>query len=275
MRASNRLVGENMEYVQSGILAFIQGATEFLPISSSAHLILFPTLFGWQDQGLPFDIAVHVGTLIASIGYFRQQIVEIAGAWFGSIMGRESSQESKLGWFIIVASIPVAVSGALAYDLVGSELRSVTVIGLATLIFALLLWYADARRRGQRTLNDLRLKDAILIGLGQAIAIIPGTSRSGITITVALMLGMNRKDAARFAFLLAIPAIAMAGGWQMLQLMASDISVDWVLFGFAIVVSAAIAYLSIHYFLVFIEKIGMLPFVVYRVLLAIVIFAFV
>ena len=264
-----------MEFVQSGILAFIQGATEFLPISSSAHLILFPTLFGWQDQGLPFDIAVHVGTLIASIGYFRQQIVEIADAWFGSIMGSESSQESRLGWFIIVASIPVAVSGALAYDLVGSELRGVTVIGLATLIFALLLWYADARRRGQRTLNDLRLKDAILIGLGQAIAIIPGTSRSGITITVALMLGMNRKDAARFAFLLAIPAIAMAGGWQMLQLMASDISVDWSVFGFATVVSAAIAYLSIHYFLVFIEKIGMLPFVVYRVLLAIVILAFV
>ena len=264
-----------MEYVQSGILAFIQGATEFLPISSSAHLILFPTLFGWQDQGLPFDIAVHVGTLIASIGYFRRQIVEIAGAWFGSIMGRESSQESKLGWFIIVASIPVAVSGALAYDLVGSELRSVTVIGLATLIFALLLWYADALRRGRRTLKDLRLKDAILIGLGQAIAIIPGTSRSGITITVALMLGMNRKDASRFAFLLAIPTIAMAGGWQMLQLIASDISVDWVLFGFAIVVSAAIAYLSIHYFLVFIEKIGMLPFVAYRVLLAIIIFAFV
>lgn len=264
-----------MEFVRSGILASVQGATEFLPISSSAHLILVPTLFGWQDQGLPFDIAVHVGTLLASIGYFRLEIVEIASAWFGSIAGRGTSPKSKLGWLILVASIPVAVSGALAYDFVGGELRSVTVIGLATMIFALLLWYADSLRRGQRTLEDLRWSDAILIGLGQAIAIIPGTSRSGITITVALMLGMSRQAAARFAFLLAIPAIAMAGGWQILELIAANVSVDWVLFGFATAVSAVIAYLSIHYFLVFIERIGMLPFVVYRVLLAIVIFVFV
>lgn len=257
-----------MELWQSGVLALIQGATEFLPISSSAHLILLPTLFGWHDQGLAFDIAVHVGTLFASLVYFRVQISEIAGAWFKSLLGSGTTAESKLGWFIIVASVPVAVSGALAYDLVENELRSVTVIGLATLLFALLLWYADHFRRGQRTLRELRLTDALLIGLGQALAIIPGTSRSGITMTVALMVGLNRKEAARIAFLLAIPVIAMAGGWQVLQLIVSEIEINWLQFTIATAISAVVAYLCIHYFLVFIEKIGMLPFVIYRVLLA-------
>ena len=257
-----------MELLQSGVLALIQGATEFLPISSSAHLILFPTLFGWHDQGLAFDIAVHVGTLFASLVYFREEISEIVGAWFTSLMGSGTTAESKLGWFIIVASVPVAVSGALAYELVENELRSVTVIGLATLLFALLLWYADHFRRGQRTLRELRLTDALLIGLGQALAIIPGTSRSGITMTVALMLGLNRKEAARFAFLLAIPAIAMAGGWQALQLTVSEVEINWLQFTIATAISAVVAYLCIHYFLEFIEKIGMLPFVIYRVLLA-------
>ncbi len=257
-----------MELIQSVFLALIQGATEFLPISSSAHLILLPTLFGWRDQGLAFDIAVHVGTLVASVAYFRTQIFSIAISWCGSIVGRGNTAESRLGWFIIVASIPVAVAGAFAYDLVQDELRSVTVIGLATLLFGLLLWYADRFRRGRRTLDDLRLTDALLIGLGQAVAIIPGTSRSGITMTVALMMGLNRKESARFAFLLAIPAIVMAGGYQFLQLMLSDIEVDWLQFGTAMLVSAAVAYLCIHYFLAFIERIGMLPFVLYRVLLA-------
>ncbi len=257
-----------MELLQSSILALIQGATEFLPISSSAHLILFPALFGWHDQGLAFDIAVHVGTLFASLFYFRIQISEIVGAWFRSLLGSGTTAESKLGWFIIVASVPVAVSGAFAYDLVETELRSVTVIGLATLLFALLLWYADHFRRGQRTLSELRLTDALLIGLGQALAIIPGTSRSGITMTVALMVGLNRKEAARFAFLLAIPAIAMAGGWQALHLIVSEVEINWLQFTIATVISAVVAYFCIHYFLAFIEKIGMLPFVIYRVLLA-------
>ncbi len=258
-----------IELMQSSVLALIQGATEFLPISSSAHLILFPTLFGWHDQGLAFDIAVHVGTLFASLIYFRVQISEIAGAWFISLLGRGTTTESNLGWFIIVASVPVAVSGALAYDLVENELRSVTVIGLATLLFALLLWCADHFLRGQRTLRELRLTDALLIGVGQALAIIPGTSRSGITMTVALMLGLSRKEAARFAFLLAIPAIAMAGGWQALQLIVFEVEINWLQFAIATAISAVVAYLCIHYFLTFIEKIGMLPFVIYRVLLAV------
>jgi len=252
------------EFLQSGIIAVVQGSTEFLPISSSAHLILLPSLFSWQDQGLAFDIAVHMGTLIASLTFFRSQIIAIVSAWLKSIAGADSSPESRLGWALIVASIPVAVAGALAYDLVKSEFRSVTVIGLATIVFALLLWVADRYRRGTRTLTELRLTDAFLIGIGQALAIIPGTSRSGITMTVALGLRYSRQEAARFAFLLAIPAIGMAGGWQFLQLMMSDTSVDWPRFLLAAAISALIAYLVIHSFLALIEKIGMLPFVLYR-----------
>lgn len=260
------------EYLNSGILALIQGATEFLPISSSAHLIIIPHLFSWRDQGLAFDIAVHLGTLIASISYFRLEIFSILRGWVQSFTGEGPTDESKLCWFIIVASIPVAITGALAHEIVEKELRSVEVIAIATLAFGVLLWYADWFRRGERQLNTLRFRDAILIGLGQAVAIIPGTSRSGITITVALMLGLTRQDAAKFAFLLAIPVIAMAGGWQFLNLTASSQETNWLLFGYATAISAVVAYLCIHYFLRFIEKIGMLPFVIYRVVLALAIF---
>ena len=258
--------------MNSGILALIQGATEFLPISSSAHLIIIPHLFSWRDQGLAFDIAVHLGTLIASVSYFRLEIIRILQGWFQSFTGEGPTDESKLCWFIIVASIPVAITGALAHELVEKELRSVEVIAMATLAFGVLLWYADWYGRGERQLNTLRFRDAILIGLGQAVAIIPGTSRSGITITVALMLGLTRHDAAKFAFLLAIPVIAMAGGWQFLSLTTSNQETNWLLFGYATAVSAVVAYLCIHYFLRFIEKIGMLPFVIYRVVLALAIF---
>ena len=261
------------DYFTSGILAFIQGATEFLPISSSAHLIMFPVLFGWDDQGLAFDIAVHVGTLIASVAYFRSTWTAIASAWLQSAVGRGTSPQVRIGWHIVVASIPVAVVGFLAHELVENELRSTVVIGIATLVFALWLWYADQFKRGTRTIDSLRLSDAVLIGLGQAVAIIPGTSRSGITITIALMLGLTRKEAAKFTFLLAVPAIAMAGGWQFLNLVMSDASTDWMLFGYTTGLSAVIAYLCIHYFLKFIEYVGMLPFVLYRIAVAIVILA--
>ncbi len=269
---SGWLVSSPVEFVQATVLSVIQGATEYLPISSSAHLILLPAIFGWRDQGLAFDIAVHVGTLLASIVYFRARLTGILLAWVASIRNQErnDSIDYRLGWFMIAASVPVALAGAFAYGLVQDELRSVTVIGLATSVFALLLWYADRFRRGERTLTQLQFRDALLIGLGQALAIIPGTSRSGITMTAALMLGLNRRAAAEFAFLLAIPAIAMAGGWQFLQLLQGS-AVDWVPFGFAVCASGVVAFLCIHYFLTYIERVGMLPFVIYRLLLGLVI----
>ena len=262
-----------MDWLSSGFLAIVQGATEFLPISSSAHLIVLPAALGWHDQGLAFDIAVHVGTLIASVIYFGPDMRSILRAWSRSFVSRDMTSDAKMGWFIIIASIPVAVAGFLFHGLVETELRNPMVIGATTAVFALLLWYADKFRRGQRTLESMNWKYAVLIGLGQAIAIVPGTSRSGITMTVGLLLGLSRKEAARFAFLLAIPAIAMAGGWQLLVLVSSQTETNWDVFAFAVVVSGIVAYLCIHYFLKFIERVGMLPFVLYRLFLAVVIFA--
>ena len=263
------------EYVNTTILALIQGATEYLPISSSAHLILLPNFLGWNDQGLAFDIAVHVGTLFASIIYFRSDVSRIFTSWLRSLGGRRSDSDSRMGWFIIVASLPVAVAGATLNEWVETSLRSVTVIASTTLIFGVLLFIADQYRRGDRTLKFLTWKDVILIGLSQAIAIIPGTSRSGITITMGLWLGLTRNEASKFAFLLAIPAISMAGGWQFLSLLQAESQTDWISFGYATALSGIVAYLCIHYFLRFIEKIGMLPFAIYRILLAILIFSLV
>ena len=258
------------EFIQAGILAFIQGATEYLPISSSAHLIVLPRFLSWEDQGLAFDISVHVGTLIASVWYFRKDVIEIAVAWLRSFTGKGLSEKSQLGWFIIIASIPVAIVGATLNEFVENELRSIPVIAGTTVIFALLLWYSDRFRRGKRSISNLRWQDAILVGLGQSLAVIPGVSRSGITMTVGLMLGLDRKSAARFAFLLAIPVITMAGSWQIYNWIDSGAQTDWLIFGFAVVVSAVVAYLCIHYFLKFIENIGMLPFVLYRLFLGMV-----
>ncbi|MDE0310555.1 MAG: undecaprenyl-diphosphate phosphatase [Acidiferrobacterales bacterium] len=260
------------EFLSSSFLAFIQGATEFLPISSSAHLVIVPHIFGWRDQGLAFDIAVHAGTLAASLTYFRDDIRKILVAWLKSLSGRDDSAEAKMGWLIVIASIPVALAGALFHELVENELRSPVVIASATVLFALLLWYADRFRRGGRSLNSLSWKDAVLIGLGQAVALIPGTSRSGMTITVGLLLGLSRKESAKFAFLLAIPAIAMAGGWQFLTLVTSDSVTDWPVFAYSAVISAVVAYLCIRCFLQFIERVGMMPFVLYRLALGAAIF---
>ena len=260
------------EYFTAGFLAFIQGLTEFLPISSSSHLIIIPHFLGWQDQGLAFDIAIHVGTLIASVSYFREDITKILIGCFCHVTGRGYSSEARLGWGLAIATLPVIVAGFALHEFVENELRSITVIGFATLGFGLLLWFADVFKRGQRSVNSLRLKDVVLIGMGQAFALIPGASRSGVTLTICLMLGMNRQDASRFTFLLAIPVISMAGAWQFLTLLGSEQNTNWILFGFATAISAIVAYFCIHYFLKTIEKIGMLPFVIYRILLAILIF---
>lgn len=250
------------------LLALIQGATEFLPISSSAHLILVPSLFGWSDQGLSFDIAVHVGTLAASIYYFRADIAEMAADWLKSIAGKGASDAANTAWHLIVASIPVAVAGALAHDLVETRLRSMVVIAVTTLAFGLWLWYADFKKRGARQIVSLRMTDAIWIGLAQAIAIVPGTSRSGVVITACLMLGMSRHAAARFAFLLAIPAITMAGAWQLGNFLLDGGEFEIAKFALAASVSAVTAWLVIHGLLKFIERIGLLPFVLYRIGLA-------
>ena len=255
-----------MDYFQTLFLALVQGITEFLPISSSAHLILVPVLTGWEDQGLAFDVAVHGGTLLAVILYFRVQLAHMAVAGAGSLAGRWTP-DAKLAWAVVLATLPVVVAGLLFKDLVEGPLRGPLVIATTTITFGLLLWWADVRGRRNRDEYTVTWRDALLVGLAQVLALIPGTSRAGITITAALLLGLNREAAARFSFLLSIPTLLASGVLVTRDLLESHAPVDWgvLLLGFAF--AAVSAYLCIHFFIRLLARTGMLPYVIYRLLL--------
>lgn len=255
-----------MTMLQAIVLALVQGITEFLPISSSAHLILMPVLLGWDDQGLAFDVAVHVGTLIAVVGYFWRDLLGIGRGTAVWMAGRGTSEDSRLGLAVIIGTIPVGLAGMVLGGQIELHLRSPLVIAATTLIFGLALWWADTRR-GRRALSGLTLRDALLIGVAQAIALIPGTSRSGITMTAALALGLTRDAAARFSFLLSVPVILLAGALETLKLLRADVAIDWAAMAVGVLVSAAAAYACIALFLNAISRMGFMPFVVYRLLL--------
>ncbi|MBL3588797.1 MAG: undecaprenyl-diphosphate phosphatase [gamma proteobacterium endosymbiont of Lamellibrachia anaximandri] len=257
-----------MELLQIFILAALQGLTEFLPISSSAHLILAPLVLGYADQGLDFDIAVHVGSLLAVISYFRKEVVSITGDFFRSLVNRKaSSADSRLGWMIIIATIPVGLFGLLMKSLVETDLRTPLVIAITTISFGVVLLMVDLLGRHTRDEYSIKWTDALVIGVFQAFAIIPGTSRSGATMTAGLLLGLSREAASRFSFLISIPTILMSGGLVTLELIESANPVEWNSLFIGAILSFVTAYLCIHFFLQFIEKIGMLPFVIYRLIL--------
>lgn len=251
------------------LLALIQGLTEFLPVSSSAHLILPSHVFGWEDQGLAFDVAVHVGTLVAVVWYFRKDIYLLIFAWLRSVTGGRASVHSRLSWMIVVSTIPAVIAGLLLNSFIEENLRSIVVIAATTIVFGLLLGWADCTRTETRRIRHIGLKDAIVIGCAQAVALIPGTSRSGITITAALMLGLSRRTAARFSFFLSIPLILAAGSYKCLELVQMEVQPDWLALGLGVVLSAVSAYVCIHLFLKLINRIGMWPFVIYRLLLGV------
>lgn len=255
-----------MGIIEAVTLALIQGLTEFLPISSSGHLALTPEFFGWQDQGLEFDIAVHVGTLSAVIVYFRQDLIAMTRGF----VNRESADGRMARW-LLVASIPLGVVAWPMAEIVDTTLRTPAVIAAASAGFGILLWAADRWGRGSRNEHQLGWKRALAIGVGQVLALIPGTSRSGITMTVALALGLSREAAGRFSFLLAIPAIIMAASWQIAQFARAPGAIDWPVLAVATLVAAMTAFVAIAMFLRLIGAIGMGVFAVYRVLLAVVI----
>ncbi len=258
-----------MDSIQIIILSLIQGFTEFLPISSSAHLILAPKIFGWQDQGLAFDVALHVGTLIAVLCYFKSEIVTILKDLLESIKIKESVGESTLGWAVLIGTIPVGLAGLSFDNYIGDTLRTPQVIAATTLIFGLALFFAD-RKAGIKSETAITIKVAILIGMAQAIALIPGTSRSGITMTAALLLGFSRVASARFSFLLSIPVIVLAGGLEIVKLIESETVVIWSELFLGVALSAISAYICIYFFLRFISKSSMFPFVIYRLFLGLI-----
>lgn len=258
-----------METLHIIVLALIQGVTEFLPISSSGHLILPSGLLGWPKQGLAFDVAVHIGTLVAVVGYFRHDIINMSHAWCLSTFKQRHTDNSRIAWFVILATIPAGLIGLLFADYIEEHLRSTLVIALTTIAFGLLLGWSDySGKRNTKDLGQLTVTIVLIIGIAQALALIPGTSRSGITITAALFCGLQRSDAARFSFLMSIPIIILSGGYKTVELL--DVGgVDWADMALGACVAAISAFVCIHYFLKFINNIGMMPFVFYRLLLGI------
>ena len=191
--------------VQIFVLSIIQGITEFLPVSSSAHLILLPKLLHWPDQGLAFDIAVHVGTLFAILSYFRKELFLMIVDWFKFISGHGSTKNTKLVWMIFFGTIPVGLAGFLGKHIEETYFRSEIIIAITTIGFGLFMGLAYYLARGGRDEYSMCWKDVLVIGIFQVLALIPGTSRSGITVTAGLLMGLSSKASARYSFLLAIP----------------------------------------------------------------------
>lgn len=264
-----------MEWLQAVFLGLIQGVTEFLPISSSGHLVLMPHLFGWQDQGLSFDVAVNTGTLVAVVFYFRGDIRELIVGFWRSLSGGglRENRAGYLAWALGFATIPVGVAGLLVKDHVATLGRDPMVIAAASIFFGLLLWWADRGGARERGLGALTWKDGLWIGVGQMLALIPGASRSGVTMTAGLFLGYDRETAARFSFLLAIPVGVLAGGLELVELVQSrPTAQEWLFMAIGFVVSMVSAFLVIGWLLAWVKSRNMTVFVVYRILLGIFVF---
>ena len=252
-----------MDLSQVIVLALIQGITEFLPISSSAHLILPAQLTAWPDQGLLFDVAVHLGSLTAVIVYFRVELTRFAADAFRLRAGAPALLLSK----VALATVPAALAGLLFKPFIEVELRTVGVIAVATIAFAIPLWWADRRVTSTRDEHALSYPQAAVVGLAQALALVPGVSRSGITITAALLVGLGREGAARFSFMLAIPTIAGAALLSTVDAGNAPEVVAWADLGLGFAVSAAAAYGCISAFVALVNRTGMTPYVVYRLVL--------
>lgn len=253
-----------MSYLQAIVLGVVQGLTEFLPVSSSGHLILMPRLLGWADQGLAFDAAVHLGTLAALLAYFRAELGQLAGG----------GRSRRLLPLLAAASLPALGAGWLFAARVERELRSPVPVAVALAGWAVVMWVADRRARPARpgageSLAEVGWAPGLAVGLAQALALVPGTSRSGVTIAVAMLVGLDRPTAARFSFLLGIPVTAAAGGYKTLGLVAGGLPPDA---AGPLVAAVAAAFLSgwlaVWFLVAYLTRRSLLPFVVYRLALA-------
>ena len=256
-----------IDWLQALWLALIQGITEFLPISSSAHLILPSQVLGWPDQGLAFDVAVHLGTLTAVVVRYRHDLAQMLGGTLLAVRQQQGNEHATLAWLVVLATLPAIVAGVLFKDVIETELRASMVIVVTTLAFGVLLGLSDVLGKRQRGLSALNWRHALLVGLAQAVALVPGTSRSGITMTAALFLGYQREAAARFSFLLSIPVILGASTLKFRDLVAQPQPVEWGILALGFVVSAFTAWLAIAVFLAVLERLGMWPWVGYRLIL--------
>ncbi|MEV7216380.1 undecaprenyl-diphosphate phosphatase [Kitasatospora cineracea] len=267
-----------MNWFHAAVLGLVQGLTEFLPVSSSAHLRVFSALAGWDDPGAAFTAVTQLGTESAVLIYFRKDIGAIIKAWTLSLFRAEwrRDQNAKLGWYVIIGTLPIGILGKLFQDTIETTLRDLRLIGTTLILFGVVLAIADRSRavRNARSIESLNFKHALIYGAAQSLALIPGVSRSGGTISAGLFLGYSREAAARYSFLLAIPAVLASGGLELLKI-GEGPAPAWGPTILATLIAFAVGYAAIAWFLKYISHNSFTPFVVYRILLGITIIALV
>ncbi|RIQ20524.1 undecaprenyl-diphosphate phosphatase [Jiangella rhizosphaerae] len=271
-----------MEWFHAVVLGVLQGLTEFLPISSSAHLRIYPELFGWEDPGAAFTAVTQIGTESAVILYFARDIGRIVSAWFRSLGSSSGGrrrratydpQDARMGWFVIIGTIPIGALGYLLKDVIEDDFRSLWIIATTLVVLGVILGVADRVGRKERTAADLTYKDAVLIGCAQALALIPGVSRSGASISMGLFLGLDRRAAARFAFLLAIPAVLGSGIFEWPSAMEEGSVYGAGPTILATIVAFVVGFGVIAWLMSWLEKRSFVPFIVYRIALGLFTFA--
>ncbi|WP_345527904.1 undecaprenyl-diphosphate phosphatase [Nocardioides endophyticus] len=258
-----------VDFLQAVVLGVIQGLTEFLPISSSAHLRIFPELFGWGDPGAAFTAVVQIGTELAVLIYFWRDIWRIASTWLKSLFRPEyrGQLDARMGWFIILGSVPIVILGIALKDTIETEFRSLWIIGTMLIVMGIVLGIADKVGSTEKTLKQLTLRDAVFMGLAQALALIPGVSRSGATLSMGRFLGYDRETATRYAFLLAIPAVIGAGVFQLKDVPNGENLYGWGPTIVATIVSFIVGYAAIAWLLRYVTTHSYTPFVIYRIAL--------
>jgi undecaprenyl-diphosphatase len=260
-----------MDAFQAIILGIVQGLTEFLPVSSTAHLRIVPAFAGWDDPGTAFTAVVQLGTVAAVLIYFRQDLWNIARAWLRSLRdpAQRGTLEARLGWYLIIGTIPVGILGLLFKDKIETDARQLVLIGIALIVLGIVLEIAERVGRKEREIESLTYRDATLIGIAQAAALVPGVSRSGSTISAGLFLGLERGAAARYSFLLSVPAVVLSGLFE-LKDVGKGGGAGAVPTIIAVIAAFIVGYASIAWFLKYLTRHPVTVFVVYRIVLGVV-----
>ncbi|MAT39487.1 MAG: undecaprenyl-diphosphatase UppP [Ectothiorhodospiraceae bacterium] len=256
-----------MGIIEAVVLGIVQGLTEFLPISSTAHLRIVPALFGWDDPGAPFSAITQIGTMAAVLFYFRTDLMKLTKAFVSSSVKLKpfESEDSRLAWYIVFGTIPIAIIGLLLKDSIETSFRSLHIIAGSLIALALILALAEYVGKRTRNLRSMGFIETQIIGLAQAVALIPGSSRSGTTITAGLFLNLTREEAARYSFLLSVPAVLLSGVYQLYALRSELIGEVGTALIVATVVSGVVGFLSIDFMLKFLRKHSTMLFIVYRI----------
>jgi undecaprenyl-diphosphatase len=258
-----------VDALQAIVLGIVQGLTEFLPVSSTAHLRIVPAFFGWDDPGAAFTAVVQLGTMAAVLVYFRRELWAIAVAWVRSVLARERAPQdpdARLGWYIVLGTIPIAILGLAFKDPIENEFRTLELVGSALIVFSFVMLRAEAVSKRDRDLTQLTRRDGLIIGCAQALALVPGVSRSGATISAGLFLGLNRAAAARYSFLLSVPAVVLSGLFELRHINEGG-GAGAVPTAIATVIAFVVGYASIAWLLKYLTRHPVTVFVIYRVVL--------